>query len=199
MAVVVVGPKYAYRQARLERMNNTREQIASGAVGEAVETSDPDLLITELPRDASRRFTLGPLAAVLAILLALAAVARGRAQLFEKRRPTRGEHPSEASRMSWLVEDPTPTLVALVLCEAILVLALVKTGRGALLGVIAGVALLGVGLLALEWFVVTEKETVEDTLSGAARALESNDPQAVISFIDPATPMRREVAGEMVA
>ncbi|HEY1602624.1 MAG TPA: hypothetical protein VGG64_23675 [Pirellulales bacterium] len=99
--------------------------------------------------------------------------------------------------MSWLVEDPTPTLVALVLFEAILTIALVKTGRGALLGAIAGVALLGGGLLVLEWFVVTEKERVEDTLAGAASALESNNPQAVIEFIDPTSPMRREVAAEM--
>jgi hypothetical protein len=77
VAVVVVGPKYTYRQARLERMNSTREQIARGEVDEALETADPDALITELPRDSSRRFTLGPLAMALSILLALAAVGAG--------------------------------------------------------------------------------------------------------------------------
>ncbi len=30
--------------------------------------------------------------------------------------------------MSWLVEDPTPTLVGILLIEAVLTLALVKTG-----------------------------------------------------------------------
>lgn len=99
--------------------------------------------------------------------------------------------------MNWLVEDPTPTLVALVLIEALLVIALVKTGRGALLAAIAGVALLGVGLLALEWLVVTDKETVEDTLAGAAHALETNDPAALIRYIDPASPMGKAVAQEM--
>lgn len=99
--------------------------------------------------------------------------------------------------MSWLVEDPTPTLVAIVLVEALLVLALVKTGRGILLAAIVGVALLGAGLLALEWLVVTDKESVEETLAAAAHALEANDPEAVIRFIDQASPMRSRVKQEM--
>jgi hypothetical protein len=99
--------------------------------------------------------------------------------------------------MTWLVEDPTPTLVAVVLIEAILTIALVKTGRGALLWAIAGVALLGACLLALEWLVVTDRETIEDTLTGAAHALEANDPQAVVAYIDPTSPMRREVTQEL--
>ncbi len=99
--------------------------------------------------------------------------------------------------MNWLVEDPTPTLVGILLVEAVLTLALVKTGRGILFAAIAGVALLGAGLLALEWIVVTDKESVEDTLTAAAHALEANDPQAVIRFIDPASPMRSRVAQEM--
>lgn len=99
--------------------------------------------------------------------------------------------------MSWFVEDPTPTLVAIVLIEAVLAIALVKTGRGILLAVIAGVGLLGAGLLIVERLVVTDKETVEDTLTAAAQALEANDPQAVQQFIDPASPMRNRVASEM--
>jgi hypothetical protein len=99
--------------------------------------------------------------------------------------------------MSWLFEDPTPTLVAIVLIEAVLAIALVKTGRGILLAVIAGVGLLGAGLLVLEWVVVTDKETVADTLTAAAKALEANDVPAVQQFIDPASPMRNRVASEM--
>jgi hypothetical protein len=99
--------------------------------------------------------------------------------------------------MTWLVEDPAPILVAVVLIEAVLAIALVKTGRGVLLWAIAGVALLGTCLLALEWFVVTDKETVEDTLTKAARALEANDPLAVSACIDPQSLMRQEVAQEM--
>jgi len=99
--------------------------------------------------------------------------------------------------MTWLVEDPTPTLVAAALIEALLVLALVKTGRGVLLWAVAGVALQAVALLALEWLIVTDKEKVEETLSGAARALEANDPQAVLSYIDPSSSLRGQVSQEM--
>jgi hypothetical protein len=99
--------------------------------------------------------------------------------------------------MNWLVEDPTPTLVAIAIIEALLVLALVKTGRGILLGAIVGVALLGVALLGLEWLVVTDKETIEHALTGAAQALEANDPQAVARFIAPESPMSHRVAQEM--
>jgi hypothetical protein len=99
--------------------------------------------------------------------------------------------------MTWLVEDPTPTLVAAALIVALLILALVKTGRGVLLWAVAGVALLAVALLALERVIVTDTERVEETLSGAAQALEANDPQAVLSYIDPASPIRGEVTHAM--
>ncbi|HVU89846.1 MAG TPA: hypothetical protein VHD36_21125 [Pirellulales bacterium] len=74
-AIVVIGPKHAYRQARLERMNDTREEIrrrAAGEVTEAEKAAD-HLLATH---DA-RQHTLGPLAAALAILLAVGAIAAG--------------------------------------------------------------------------------------------------------------------------
>ena len=99
--------------------------------------------------------------------------------------------------MSWLLEDPTPTLVAVVLIVAVLTIALIKTGRGSFLLAIAGVALLGGALLVLEWLVVTDRETVEETLSAAAKALEANDAQALSAYIAAESPMRREVAQEM--
>ncbi len=99
--------------------------------------------------------------------------------------------------MSWLLEDPTPMLVATALIVGILTLALVKTGRGGFLYAIVGVAVLAGGLLTLEILVVTDKEEISDQLSAAATALESNDPRAVQTFIDPASPMYRQVASEM--
>ena len=41
---------------------------------------------------------------------------------------------------------------------------------------------------------VTDKESVEKNALGRRPALEANDPQAVIRFIDPASPMRSRVA-----
>jgi hypothetical protein len=74
MAIVVIGPKHAYRQARLERMNDSREQIARNEAGELPEDDAP---ARELDARAARQFTLGPLAAVLALLLAVGAAALG--------------------------------------------------------------------------------------------------------------------------
>jgi hypothetical protein len=74
-AIVVIGPKHAYRQARLERMNDTREEIrrrAAGEVTEAEKAADHMLAAHE-----ARQHTLGPLAAALAILLAVGAIVAG--------------------------------------------------------------------------------------------------------------------------
>jgi hypothetical protein len=74
-AIVVIGPKHAYRQARLERMNDTREEIrrrAAGEVTEAEKAADHQLAAHE-----ARQYTLGPLTAALAILLAVAAIVAG--------------------------------------------------------------------------------------------------------------------------
>jgi len=75
-AIIVVSPKHAHRQARLERMNETRDQIARRAAGmtPAIEESDEFM---DVAREPSRPFTLGPLAIALSILLALSAVAAG--------------------------------------------------------------------------------------------------------------------------
>ncbi len=87
--------------------------------------------------------------------------------------------------MNWIVEDPTPTLVLAALSTGVLVIALVKTGRGGLLYAIVGVGILAVIILAVEWTIVTDKEVVEYSLTGACRALEANDVPGVLSYIDP--------------
>lgn len=99
--------------------------------------------------------------------------------------------------MSWILEDPTPTLVGAALIIALLILALVKTGRGVLLYAIAGVILLTALILVAERLVVTDREAISDTLSEAVVALEANDPQALGKLIDPTSPMLREAAREM--
>lgn len=87
--------------------------------------------------------------------------------------------------MSWLFEDPTTLIVAGLLIEVLLGVALVKSGRGALALVMLGVlVLVGSGVL-IERFVVTDREEVEDTFDGICRALMANDVQGVLSYIDP--------------
>ena len=63
--------------------------------------------------------------------------------------------------MTTLIEDPTPILVVGILIEAVLAIALLRTGRGVLLWAMLAVAgLTGLGLLLERW-VVTERERVE--------------------------------------
>ena len=96
--------------------------------------------------------------------------------------------------MSWLFEDPTLVLAAGVMIEALLAVALVRTGRVALAGMMAGVLLLVLLLVLVEWWVVTDVEQVEATLDGAAAALEANDVEALLNTIDPdAAEMRSQV------
>ena len=87
--------------------------------------------------------------------------------------------------MTTLLENPTPVIFIGILVEAVLAIALVKTGRGVLLFVMLGVAAVVGGLVLLEWLVVTERERVEMTLDGCARALEANDADRVLSYIAP--------------
>lgn len=96
--------------------------------------------------------------------------------------------------MSWLFEDPTTVIVAGVLIEVLLVVALKNTGQRAILWAMGGVLLL-VGLAVLvERLVVTDREEISDTLDGAIAALEANDIDRVLSHIDPqATGMRASV------
>lgn len=87
--------------------------------------------------------------------------------------------------MNWLFEDPTTLIVAGVLMEALLAVAVVKSGRGTLILPMIGVlVLVGLGVL-VERLVVTEREQVETTLDGVCQALMANDVEGVLSYIDP--------------
>jgi len=75
-ALMVVSPKFAYRQERLERMNETHEQIARERAG-AQPPSDTAEIPDESSQPPSRRSSLGPLGMVISLLLALSAIAAG--------------------------------------------------------------------------------------------------------------------------
>lgn len=98
-ALLAIAPKHARRQARLERMNATRDQIlrqmADGEPGaaadaELADTAEPGAPVKEHPadgaespnevldvRDVERRHSLEPLAMILSLALAAAALAIG--------------------------------------------------------------------------------------------------------------------------
>jgi hypothetical protein len=100
--------------------------------------------------------------------------------------------------MAWLTEDPTFLLIAVAIAAAGLIIAFLKTGRGLYLTWLGGVALLGLAVILIERFVVTDRELVADTLYGAAAALEANDVEAVVSYLAASgEALQREVRSRM--
>jgi len=96
--------------------------------------------------------------------------------------------------MDWFIEDSTPLLVIGALVEALLVFALVQTGRPKLLYAMVGTALLVGGLVWHEKHTVTDKKRIDAVLHDAAAAVERNDPAGVQDCISPgATDLRAQV------
>ena len=98
--------------------------------------------------------------------------------------------------MTWLFESPWPFLLTGLVIEAILIVALVRTSRGAIGWAIAGVGLLTVGLVVLERFIVTDDELIRETLHGAAAAVSANDLNGVLAYISPEAVELRNRANE---
>ncbi len=85
--------------------------------------------------------------------------------------------------MDTLLENPMPILFVGIFVEAILGVALVKTGRGLFLIAMIGVLLLLLAGVGLEALVVTDREQVEATLDGGAAAFVDGDLDRVLSFV----------------
>ncbi|MBI2827184.1 MAG: hypothetical protein HYX69_21135 [Planctomycetia bacterium] len=78
VALTAIAPKYARRQARMERMGQTRERVARGGPGTVAPAAAEEPGDFDVPAEApSARFSLRPLAVALSILLAVAAVGIG--------------------------------------------------------------------------------------------------------------------------
>jgi ketosteroid isomerase-like protein len=100
--------------------------------------------------------------------------------------------------MSTFVENPIFWIAVTVLLEAILAVMLVKTGRGALVGAMIGVLVLGAAGLLLERVVVTEREEVEAAFEEIAAALERNDVPGVMACLaSDASQLRTEASSRM--
>jgi hypothetical protein len=93
--------------------------------------------------------------------------------------------------MQWLLESPWPALGIGAVVIALLVVTWQNTRRRGLLTAMGAVLACVLLLLLIEWAVVTDQEAVEQTLEEMATALESNDPNQVLSHLAPdATQMR---------
>jgi hypothetical protein len=96
--------------------------------------------------------------------------------------------------MTWIVEDPLPILLLGVAVEAVLIVVLFQSGRGAILLAMAAVGLLTATLLLVERLVVTDTERIETVLYQVAAALRDNDVDGVVECLAPsAADLRRSV------
>jgi hypothetical protein len=95
--------------------------------------------------------------------------------------------------MTALLENPMPIILFGIVAEAVLGISLLTTRRGALLWAMAGVLILVLAGVGLEWLVVTERERVEATLEGAAAAVRANDREGLLQRIHPSAADARQL------
>jgi len=87
--------------------------------------------------------------------------------------------------MSWLFEDSTTVIVVGLLIGVILAFVLMKTGRGIVILIMAGVALAVGACVLTEQIVVTERERVEQTIDRMVGAFLADDAAGVNKLIFP--------------
>ncbi len=85
--------------------------------------------------------------------------------------------------MTWLWDDPTLILSVGVLIEGLLGVVLFQTGRGWVLAAMLGILVCVLAAVAVEYFVVTPREEVENTLAEVAAALEANDLPSLLGYL----------------
>lgn len=95
--------------------------------------------------------------------------------------------------MTWLVETPWPSIALGLVLEIILAIALIRTGRGVIIGAMVVVLALTAGLVVLEQVVITQTEEVENALDAVATSLAANDSSAVLAAFTANSPRRGEV------
>ena len=78
-----------------------------------------------------------------------------------------------------MFESPWPLLIVGLVLEAVLAIVLFRTGRGAVLWAMGGVALLVLLGVLIEQWTVTDTKRIRQTLEAAAAGLQANDAQRV--------------------
>jgi hypothetical protein len=100
--------------------------------------------------------------------------------------------------MTWLTEDPTLLLVAAGVIAAGLLVAFFRTGRGVYLLWLGAVILATMICVGIERYVVTDREMVEETLNGAASAVEANDVDQTLAYVaNDAVALREEIRSRL--
>jgi hypothetical protein len=96
--------------------------------------------------------------------------------------------------MYYLIEDPTMFIFLGIVIEAVLGIILFRTGRGYLLWIMLGVLLVSLTGIIGQRFIITERKRVIQTLDGIVAALEANDVERVLSYLEPEAAHSRERA-----
>jgi hypothetical protein len=96
------------------------------------------------------------------------------------------------------LESPWIILFIGIAVEAVLAVLLLRTGRGYLLWVMIGVAVLVAAGLLVKRFFLTEREAVEQTLYAAVAAAEANDVDRLLGCISPTAAQTRADARWML-
>lgn len=87
--------------------------------------------------------------------------------------------------MLWLFESPIPSLVIGVMLIGTLVVLYTQSGQSLFLKLTALAVALTIGGLVAQTMIVTDRESVNDTLAAIAQSLELGDTAAVVGAIDP--------------
>ena len=85
----------------------------------------------------------------------------------------------------FFLESPWPILIAGLVLEAVLAIVLFRTGRGAVLAVMGGVALVVLLGVLIERSTLTDTKRVRQTLEAATAGLQANDTRQVFPCIVP--------------
>ena len=85
----------------------------------------------------------------------------------------------------YLLEDPTLFIFLGIVIEAVLGIVLFRTGRGILLWIMLGVLFVSLTCIIGQRFIITERKRVIQTLDGIVAALENNELNGVLAYIEP--------------
>jgi hypothetical protein len=99
--------------------------------------------------------------------------------------------------MTWLFENPMPVVYLAAVVMAVLVVALVKTGRTRLIWAIACVFVVTAIVVIISWLVETDREKIAAALDGGAKAVENNDLDAFLAFVVPDSKIAREARSRL--
>ncbi|MCC7086812.1 MAG: hypothetical protein IT427_17580 [Pirellulales bacterium] len=95
--------------------------------------------------------------------------------------------------MPWLTDDPFPIYAACGITLVVLLVLLLKTGRGVILVAMVGVLFCIIAASVIDRIVVTDRERVEQTLFEAAALAEQNRLDDLLNYISPSVlPLRLE-------